>query len=478
MTKTNCSTINKFAFLYLYVPTIIFLWGWCKPIISIILIPLLTIILIKLFITDKKKISFKDLSKKIKENKKTIIIIAIISIIYVFFSGIGGYVFQNSDHVYRNAIMDNLVNNSWPIINQPAGDFNSQVMFVYYFAFWLPAALIGKMLGLSIGYLFLYLWSIIGMCIVFSYIRKFYKGNFLIPIIIFILFSGLDIIEAYLHGSNMLDLINSTTHIEWSSTFQFSSFTTQLFWVFNQAIPAWILTTFILSQKDNRILGVLTAISLIFCTLPAIGLSFIVLYKVFLDNGIKKRKITEWLKHTLTWENVLVGIPLLIIFATFVKSNSAGNIITFGIKQREIVDYIIAVTLEFSIYYLLIYKYQKDQPLYYISLILLLICPMISINNKGDFCMRVSIPALMILFLYIINTIEKAIKSKDKKTLYTLIIVLAIGSITPINEIKRTIANTKTIQKRESIELITCESQKNFYGYTEDSLFYKYFIKK
>ena len=42
---------------------------------------------------------------------------------------------------------------------------------------------------------------------------------------------------------------------------------------------------------------------------------------------------------------------------------------------------------------------------------------------------------------------------------------------------KRTIANTNENTHPEYINLITSKHQKNFYGYVDDSLFYKYFAK-
>ena len=49
-------------------------------------------------------------------------------------------------------------------------------------------------------------------------------------------------------------------HIEWWARFyQFSSFTTQLFWVFNQAVPAWIATLLVLSTKRVGGMFLLTA---------------------------------------------------------------------------------------------------------------------------------------------------------------------------------------------------------------------------
>lgn len=42
-------------------------------------------------------------------------------------------------------------------------------------------------------------------------------------------------------------------HIDfWCGIAQYSSMSTLLFWVFNQAIYAWLILCIILAQKDNR----------------------------------------------------------------------------------------------------------------------------------------------------------------------------------------------------------------------------------
>lgn len=473
--------LNKYTYLYLCIPTILFLFGWCKFYIALIFSSILLII----FFTRYKlsKPNFVNIKKYIKENKKVIIVTLLISCVFVFISGIGGYVFQNEDHLYRNAVFDNLVYNGWPVVSAPEGNFESPIFLVYYFAFWLPAAVVGKLLGINAGYLFLYIWSVIGVYLTFSHFRKYSRKNFILPIIMFIFFSGLDIVENFLYGKNVVALITSATHIEWTTGFQFSSFTTQLFWVFNQAIPAWLLTMFILNEKDNRILGIMVAISLIFCTLPAVGLAFIVLYKVFFENfnarwfKNDKDKFKEWFKNTFTWENILVGVPLLLIFALFVKSNLAGGTIVFGVKEYQILPVIITIFFEYIIYFMLVYKYQKKSPLFYIALIPLLICPFVSINNCGDFCMRASIPSLVVLFIMILDSLNYARDNKDKKFIVILTILFVLGSVTPLNEMKRTIANTNENTKPYAINLITSKHHKNFYGYVDDSLFYKYFAK-
>ncbi|MBR6133647.1 MAG: hypothetical protein IKQ29_02890 [Bacilli bacterium] len=469
--KNKYNVLNNFTFLYLYIPTIIFLLGFVKYIYSIPLSILLTIVLVKEFINNKEYYTIKRIKNYFKKNYKQLIILLIITLVYVLLAGIGGYVYQNDDHIYRNTFLRYLVENKWPIY-----EYNGDIFFTYYYAFWLPAALIGKVFSLKIAFFFLYIWSVMGVYLFFNYIKDFYKKNYLIPIVLFILFSGLDIIEQLIKGSDILFIIQDASHIEWATKFQFSSFTTQLFWVYNQCIPAWLLTYYILSLEDNRIIGLLIAMSLIFCTLPTISLAIIALYKIFFDN---KDKLSVWLKNTFTWENILVGIPILLIFGTFCMSNAAGGVIKLGIKKDFLDDYYITIMFEFLIYYLIIFKYYKKDILFYITLVILLICPFISINGYGDFCMRVSIPCLLILFMYIVNLFNNINIKKDKLIFRLLIFLFILGSITPINEILRTIRKTSNYKGIEYVELYNDEDfEHNFYGYTEDSLFCKYFIKK
>ena len=49
----------------------------------------------------------------------------------------------------------------------------------------------------------------------------------------------MDVLGYYMTGIDMKTVLQ-TTYLEWWTDFQFSGFTTQLFWVFNQAIPAWV----------------------------------------------------------------------------------------------------------------------------------------------------------------------------------------------------------------------------------------------
>ena len=98
--------------------------------------------------------------------------------------------------------------------------------------------------------------------------------------------------------------------------------------------------------------------------------------------------------------------------------------------------------------------------------------------------MRASIPALIILYLLVVQTIEKAKLHGDKVVLYSLLVILAIGSVTVNHEIKRTINRTYYCY-RENISFTEPSATDeemltggNFSGNIEGSFFFHYIGKE
>lgn len=465
--NANFGNLNSIILLYLGIPILIFIIGWCKILIAIILSSLLIYGIYSFF---------KQNFKLVKLNKKVIInfiVIVLISFVWVYLSGIGGLNYQNFDHQYRNSIFNLLISESWPVILPPSGAYDFPIGLCYYIAIFLPAALFGKSFGLAAGYIFLYLWCSIGVLLTLLYLTKITKLNKYIVIILFIFFSGLDILNASIHGNNIVDLLYFSKHLEWSTAFQFSSNTTQLFWVYNQAIPTWLLTLLIINQKDNKYLGFIYSFSLLYCTLPAISLSIIVIYKMLFENYKKSKK---YLKEIFSFENIVCGIPILLLSYLYLKGNLASENIYLIDFSHNIIDVIITLFCEVIIYIFIIFKYQNNNKWLYLTLIIAFICPFIAIGNGGDFCMRVSMPILMVLFILIIKSLDKAKLKKDWLVIVSFIIVFTIGSLTPINEIKRTVYNTINGYNNKAISL-TDKRNDNFFCNVENNTFFTYIVK-
>ena len=470
--KKTSNIFTMLGYLYISIPIMIFFIGWCNPVTAIIGT---LVILISLFY------AFKNAPKLwIPKDKKQILFLSslfVIALIWVYLSGIGALVFQNSDHNVRNPIFEMLVTESWPVehANQPA-------ILAYYIAFWLPSAVVGKIFNsIQIGYYFQILWASIGIFLFFYYVIAGLRRKNYIPIVLFIFFSGLDIIGT-IFRFNIYDVISITSHLEqWGYLFQFSSFTTQLFWVFNQAIPAWVLVVLLNTEKNNKNIGFLYSCLFLHSTLPAIGIFPYILYWC-LKNGKKHARFCDLKASFLslfTFQNTIGSLCIFIVCYSYLSSNIAGgNIGILNADGHIVLLYscmLIFFFLEAGIFLILINKIYRKNPIFYITLLCLLLYPVIQVGYSIDFCMRATIPALVILYLLVCKAFEnRYYLTKCKKSFIILIFVLIIGAITPIHEFARTIVNTsKGITKAESY--IGFE---NFFGWKTGNKFLKYFGKK
>ena len=260
-------------------------------------------------------------------------------IVIVLLSGIGGYMWQNSDHATRNTLFNILTNYPWPPVND-----GGSVGIVYYIGFWLPSALVGKLTSLPFGYLFQVIWAVLGMLLIWLILCSFHKRIVIYPLIIFLFFSGLDIFGYKLVTHIFSDLariqigkwasfgdIFATYHIEWwPRYYQFSSHITQLFWVFNQALPIWLITLTLISEKNNKNLVFLMGLSMLSSTLPFVGLIPIFFWCAVTDYNerIPERTFTKTplssFLSLFTFQNILGGGISGIISFIYLTNNIAS----------------------------------------------------------------------------------------------------------------------------------------------------------
>lgn len=492
--KRESKVILGITYAYLLLPFLIFALGWMKLYISIPVVLCVLLCFIKV-IKDSSELWIPEMNR---ENVVKILFIVAVIAIWVYYSGIGKFVFQNTDHAYRNGLFNMLVEKEWPVINENVIQSKmpgvSKTGLIYYIGFWLPSAVVGKVLGLRCGYYAQAVWALAGICLAYYLLCARNKKLEIWPLAVFILFSGLDIIGEHLIGTNLFT-IDTTLHLEWWSTaYQFSSMTTQLFWVFNQAIPIWLCTMAILLQKNNRNVVFILACSLITSTLPFVGLAVITIFLCFTrtyperERTLFKRNgyFHTLIKDTVTLQNLLGGGIIGILSALYLGSNTAGNLSDQQLDpemQNNLSKYVIFLIIEVGIYIIIIYKYNQKNKLFYFICLSLAIIPPIHVGASNDFCMRASIPALFILMILVMDTLRNSYLAKDMLVFKSLVIVLAIGSMTPLFEFTRTITETNTriaygeVVYEEDKEFEVILSEANFCGDIEDNFFFQYIAK-
>lgn len=494
------TTVTKIVicltYIYLVLPFLIFSIGWMKKQYWILIVPIVLFCTWKAW-KDTPALWAPELTKR--NLQKAAAIILIISV-WVVLSGIGRLSFQNTDHIYRNGIFETLVNYEWPIRNENvyAANFpqgTTATSLIYYIGFWLPSAVAGKIFGIRIGFYFQAVWAAVGIGLAYYFICVRKKKILVWPLGFLILFSGMDIVGQYLNGADAF-LLFSNAHLEWwQESYQYSSMTTQLFWVFNQAVPAWLCTAFLMVQKNNRSMVMLFGLCMLSSTFPFTGLIPFVLYWMFSrdyrimggeeSKARGKEYLLYWLKDTFTVQNILGGGVIGIFSFLYLTANSSSRkIMETGTKEASlgnpILCYVLFFVLEAGIYLFLLYKYYKKDALYYIIFSSLLLIPVIKVGSGSDFCMRASIPALFLLMVFAIDGLDKAKEQGNKVIYWGLIIVFCIGSVTPLHEISRSVCESARSRYHNepisglSIEAEELLNQPNFSGSVDKSFFFRY----
>lgn len=455
------------GYFYLLLPILIFIFGWMKwywIVISVLIIGASIFFLIK---------HTPDIDIPTIKNKKDIakIIVAIVFLfLIVRLSGIGNSVSQTSDHYWRNTIFDALVEYDWPI--SVIDVYGESRGLVYYISFWLPSAVIGKIFGLYAGYAFQVIWGVFGLVIVYFFLCSYMKKISLLPLFIFIFFSGLDVVshalEIIYFGGGPLSGSWSTeflSHIEWHSVNYFSinylSNLTNIYWIYNQTIPLWISLFIIINLKDNKSIVFIAACSILSSILSIVALAPFLLFYIVSNNVegkilyrrlVNKDEIKLKLREMITIENIFGGLFIAIVSLSYLlpsvdpnQTQVGTNGIYIGINLadlKSILFYALYLFFEFGIYFVLLYKDQKGNGVFLLSLIMLIVAPIISIGNNQDFCMKGTVPYLMFICLFILDSIDNKLKNKEYVRLSILLEVLFVGSLTCFREIFRLLKDT------------------------------------
>ncbi len=479
------------SYLYVLLPTVLFLLGWVKIWIA----APACLFLLWCFIKALEEETDLYLPVWNRENIMRGVIMLLVILVWVYFSGIGNFAWQNRDHAARNALYEILAANEWPVVKDVVCEEGTQTRgLIYYIGYWLPAAAAGKLFGVAAGYFFQYIWAVLGIFLCAVFINSFLRKWAVWHVVLFILFSGLDA-GGYILAGNF-SWVLSFGHLERWNDYQFSSFTTQLYWVFNQAVYAWILFAQIMMQKNNRRILCIWILGMITCTFPFVGMLPFVVY-VICRNGKSAStdlsgKRAGLLNGLLSFENLFGGV-IGVICLLYLTGNLSAQKRTVPVAELSHIQntegfvfylgmYVLFILLEIGVYYIYLHRHYKRNWLFYISLVSLLVCPLIKVGSGGDFCMRASIPSLLVLYYMVAESLQKDLEQRNIRCLI-LILILAVGSITAVHEMGRSAGNTiwRYQQHHEVVNQVFSEERilrgDNFSGKTDGNPFFMYLAK-
>lgn len=372
--------------------------------------------------------------------------LAVLSLVWCFFAGIGYFYYQSFDYHFRNAVFRDLINYDWPVMYDKAN-----TPLVYYMAFWLPVAGVCKLMipiiqnanqVFMIGNVLLLFYAAFGVWLIFAHLIKAScaenKKQAFMTAAVFMLFSGLDII-----GYQFFQIMAQPFdyHLEWwTTTIQYSSMTTGLFWVFNQFIPVALLTLLIYNERNIKNFGLLIALSLFFTPYPTAGLGIFMLAYAgteFYYSQAKKIFLRDCIFSVQNIIGVFWLLPILILY--FITNSEGIDKLWYVFDYTTPQRLLLFMTLEFLLYALVLGGRYKKECFFITAVASLIVIPFFRLDQQNNFCTRASIPALIILALYAIRFLKE---NKNTLAKGALLILLTIGAATPLMEFYRGIHYT------------------------------------
>jgi hypothetical protein len=367
-----------------------------------------------------------------------IALIIVASGLWTSLSGIGNLVYANPDWHVRYAVLRDLVVAQWP----PAystGD--APAILRSSVAYYLPAALVGKLWGITAANIALLPWTAAGVAIFFLLLPLPGQLNLRLfaSIALVILFGGMDIIGMLTGGS---DWPIWPFHIEWwARKFQYSSITTELFWVPNHALPAWIATALLYRHRMDAnlliVMPVILAMLPLWSPFAAIGiLPFAALYALeYVKAGLP----------SLRPHGMQVVAAMLLAFIAACYLTLGADAIPGGMAKiaasapgEFITIYFRFVMFEFGLLALALFMLiVEERKLLSVAAIYLLALPLFHFGLANDLVMRASIPALVILLILTLRATSKPATMRLSVPSATLWLFLAFASVTADHEIRR-----------------------------------------
>lgn len=418
--RIDSRTLWLATLIYLALPVAIFALGWLKlPFALIVLVCLVVGILFK--------------GKYGEENPVTapiwsLLLLAAGCVGICLLAGVGGFGYQDGDYFKHNAIVADLYRREWPVaFSIEHGGSAHPAALVYYLAYYLPPALVGKVAGWEALRYALVLWTACGLFITSLWCLRFSRGALWAPLA-FLAFGGLDLFGMFLGIKAwpwMPEIWIAHRQMEWWAGFSFGNYpshSSHLFWAPQHAMPAWLITAAVLHRiRTGSLDGCLFLASLALLWSPLVGIGL-------LPIGLAGLLATRG-KGTFSYSN-LAAIPLSAGISLYFLARGMPDIpftpVPFIWNDPAPLKLVVTFVLEVLPWALLLFISSKGNPkdslkIILPSIVFLAVLPLWRIGTFNDLMMRASLPAFTLLSFLLLQRSVYATTRWKKTALVVLI---------------------------------------------------------
>jgi hypothetical protein len=454
--------LHRLAIIYLLLPVLVFILGWFQWWLGV---PAALLIAYSLWPLLRGGCVWRMSASNVA--------VILLAVAWVLLTGAGG-VFDtntNADWIKNDAILLDMSRTPWPT-HLPTEGKQSEPLLRYYLGYYMVPALAGRLLGAAALNWAVPLWTSIGVALMMLIFTRHYRGwGLWLAAAILILFSGMDIIRIALF-QDWSDIELGRSHIEWDyfhgMRVQYSSHMVGLMYVPQHFLAAGLYTLLLMDLRGNdrflRVSGVVLAASLFWSPFVALGLVPLVLV-LLVENGLKR---------FLSWQNLLLALPLALLILVYLLSGSANFPQGWLWQQYSASQLLLWLPVfllnQFLLLAVLLYAMLprlRREPFFWISIASLLLLPWYQYGYFNDLAMRASLPAIFLLSYFSAQLCAQLLEKSPWQRpglVAALFIVLCSGAVTPVFEVAR-VLNFDDGQRRhyEDLDYTTLSTVHRFF---------------
>lgn len=450
------------AYGVLIVPILVFFCGWLHWYIALVACGLLVGGFVWLYRVDYVKID-----QTLRLPRIHTIAIAMLFGLWVALAGICGVGVEAIDVPYRMAILSDLIAYDWPVVYEQTG-----YAMVYYYAFWIIPALVGKVFGVKAALFCIWLLEttilVLSFLLICAVLKASRPSRLWMIAIVLMGFSGLNIVGALFGifaGTNPVGRLTFSTNLGWldgldtayATHFMYRTNTDTLCEVFNQT-PLWLVVPLMLQNRRIHSFFFLGLLVLPYSPWGLVGVCplMICLGVMRALHGMEGKPLG--IKRTLcalfSPANICGALSVGVIYVLFYTSASVmssassatkgytaeiaystgnvGIIPLWELGPFVIVCYVVFCLLTFGVFAIMLFNTHKHNPLFWTCVVWLAIIPLVWVSapQVRDFCMNVSLAPLTLLMIWVMGYLDEHLMGKRinvQRALAWGVIVVSFG---------------------------------------------------
>jgi hypothetical protein len=428
--------LTALALAYLAFPNLIFLFGWFRLPIALLLCSAMIYFIARVFRPWPAV-------WRSQHAWSAVVLLIVTSCAWAAFGGGSHFMYANADWKIRDAVLGDLVNAEWPVHYLSAD--GAPLILRSAIGYFLPPALFGKIFGLAHMDLAVYAWTTLGVLIFLLMLPLPRRAGWRLALglLLVVSFGGMDFLGQVITTGSMPIF---PLRLEWWVPLSYSSLTGQLLWAPNHCLPIWIATLlYFRHRKGSELLPVATAalpLTLIWTPFAAIGL--LPFAMIGTANYLQR---FGW--PSVPWNTIVAAAAFslpVVLFLLIDAGQIASALVTVASPPMANVAwqplslraYLLFVSCEFLFLALVLAPHLRHaRAEFWVAVLVLLGLPLIRFGPSNDFGLRLSAPALLIMLAACLAALLEKGRLSSRSSLWMACLFLAVGAHTAFNELWR-----------------------------------------